>query len=612
MKKATILAICLLTWAGLRAQTYTSGHLTVTAIDSMSHDTAHCATRCMTFYQISIDSSFLGQTVTTIDTFFGSIIGTFTNTTGVSPWVFTTATGGSSGGGFWNLYEDYFVSPTGYIYWFGHTCKVIAYLDTVIATSAGDSLYVPDPCEYSTVSGSVFIDNNGNCIYDAGDIGLSTPISDILISNTYMPPASGHPVWYSGLGGGSFTLTTQKSWVATCTVSLPSYYYFVFGTGSCFTGSHTFTSLPATDANFSFQCTSNVDVQCGALSTSTVRLHSSFFMQPYVCNTGCNPASGQMKLVKDPRTMYNATLSTNPADVVSGDTLIWNYSGLTNLTGSGYWNSFLSSIHLTTDSTVEVGDSLCFVIFSDVPTADINPSNNYHSFCIPVVYSYDPNVKEVIPQGTGPEGFIPGSSDTLIYTIHFQNTGTAAAYDVIITDTLDSNINPSSLKILGSSHKMTPKWLSSNVVQFVYNNINLPDSNSNEPASHGAVKFTVKLNSGLPVATEIRNTGYIYFDLNPAVITNTVLNTLITPTSVDQVQPIAAIKIYPNPATDQITVESLDGGELVIMNMTSLVVIKQTITNKITTIDISHLPAGIYVMKTSNSLSVNTMRFIKY
>jgi hypothetical protein len=612
MKKLPILALVLLLCSGLKAQTYTSGHLTVTAIDTMWHDSTNCVTNCANYYQISIDVSFMGQTVTTIDTSTGSLVGTFVNTSGVSPWVFTTDADGGSGSGGWTGYWDYSISATGYMHMSSQTRKVIAGPDTVFATSSGDSLYITDPCEYSTVSGHAFADNNGNCIYDAGDVGLSIPLSDIQITDVLMPPGGGFTGWHTGsTSGGSFTLFKQKSWVASCTVSLPSYYYFVYGTGSCFAGPYTFTTLPATGADFPLQCTSNVDVQCDALSVGTVRLHTPFFMHPFVSNTGCDAASGQMKLVKDPRVIYDATLSAHPADAVSGDTLKWNYSGLTNLTGPGYWNSFFSRIHLTPDASVSVGDTLCFTIFSNVPTADINPSNNYRTFCIPVVYSYDPNMKEVSPEGTGPEGFIPGSSDTLTYTLHFQNTGSAAAYDIKITDTLDSHINPASLKILGTSHNMTPKWLTPNVVQFVYDNINLPDSNSNEPASHGAVKFSVKLNSGLPVGTEIRNTGYIYFDLNPAVVTNTVLNTLITPTGIDKVKADAGVRVYPNPATDHITIENLEGGELAIFNMTGTVVIRRKIADKTTTIDVSNLAPGVYVLKTSNSLSANTERFIK-
>jgi uncharacterized repeat protein (TIGR01451 family) len=612
MKNLLFAVICLFVTTNTVAQTYTDGHLSVTVTDSMVHDSTDCTTRTFVFYHITIDSSYTGQIVQVVDTTSASLIGTFVNSFGFSPWSFTTNPGGSSSGSGYSGSHDFSIVG-GYAHFWSHVRKIIAGPDTLVATCAHDSLLVTDPCEYSTVSGNKFIDNNGNCIFDAGDDFINIPISDIKVVAAIPPPGGGWNQSYSGFGSGaSYSRNIQKSWVATCTLSIPSYYYFVFATGSCTAGPYVFTSLPATGADFPFQCTSNVDVQCGALSAGSVRQFTPFQLNPYVSNTGCNPASGQMKLILDPNVVYSAALSAHPADIVMGDTLIWNYSGLTNISGTGYWNSFMSSIHLTPDATVVAGDTLCFRVLTNIPTADINPANNDYSFCLPVVYSYDPNMKEVSPRGTGTEGNIPGSSDTLTYTVHFQNTGTAAAFDVKITDTLDSDIDPASFKILGTSHTMTPRWLSANVVQFNYDNINLPDSNSNEPASHGSVRFSVALKSGLPIGTQIKNTGYIYFDLNPPVITNTVVNTLSSPTGIQAVPTALSVKVYPNPATDNITIENLGGGELTIVNMNGVVIIRQQIIKDKATIDVSNLASGVYILRTSNNLSSGTTKFVKY
>jgi hypothetical protein len=579
----------------------------------MAHDSNACVTNVFVYYHITVDSSYTGQTVYVVDTNSASVVGTFTNTSGVSPWSFVTNAGGasSSSGSYYGLH-DYSITG-GYAHSMTYYAikKVAAGLDTLIATGAPDSLLVTDPCEYSTVSGHTFSDNNGNCVYDAGDDALLFPFGHLLLTEVYAAPGSGINNYSGSSSGAAYSILAQKSWMTSCTLSVPSYYYFIYNVGSCFAGPYVFTSLPGTGADFPFLCTSNVDVQCGALSPGSVRLHTSFLLHPYVSNTGCSPASGQMKLVKDPHVTYDPALSTHPADAVSGDTLIWNYTGLTNVSGAGYWNSFLAGIHLTPDATVVAGDTLCFRVFSNIPATDINPANNDYSFCFPVVYSYDPNMKEVSPKGTGPEGFISGDQDTLLYTIHFQNTGSAPAFDVKIIDTLDADIDPESLKVLGSTHKMTPKWLAPNIVQFTFANINLPDSISNEPASHGAVQFSVKLHPGLPIGTQIRNTGYIYFDLNPPVVTNTTRNTLSSPSGVTQLSAARALNIYPNPATDQITVENLNQGEVCVMTISGVVVHRQSVASSRATIDISRLPAGVYILKSMNASISDTRKFIK-
>lgn len=89
MKKLLQGVACLLLPYLVTAQTYTSGHLTVSIIDSMSHDSVNCRTNAHISCSISIDSSYLGETVSIIDTSLG-ILGTFTNTAGASPWIFTT------------------------------------------------------------------------------------------------------------------------------------------------------------------------------------------------------------------------------------------------------------------------------------------------------------------------------------------------------------------------------------------------------------------------------------------------------------------------------------------------------------------------------------------
>jgi uncharacterized repeat protein (TIGR01451 family) len=81
--------------------------------------------------------------------------------------------------------------------------------------------------------------------------------------------------------------------------------------------------------------------------------------------------------------------------------------------------------------------------------ADYSPWNNVnynHTF---TVSSYDPNFKEVNPKGSGPTGLITSSDSILEYMVHFQNTGTWVAENVVVIDTLDNNLDWTSLKPSG-------------------------------------------------------------------------------------------------------------------------------------------------------------------
>ena len=150
--------------------------------------------------------------------------------------------------------------------------------------------------------------------------------------------------------------------------------------------------------------------------------------------------------------------------------------------------------------------------------------------CSPIVDSYDPNDKQVVPTGIREEHFTQEESE-LEYTIRFQNTGTDTAYTVVIIDTLSEHLDLSTLRLGVTSHPVA--WTLSGrgvpVLTWRFNQIDLPDSNRNEPASHGFVKFKVSMKEALPRGTVVANQAAIYFDYNSPIITNTAFNTVGLP-----------------------------------------------------------------------------------
>ncbi len=82
----------------------------------------------------------------------------------------------------------------------------------------------------------------------------------------------------------------------------------------------------------------------------------------------------------------------------------------------------------------------------------------------------------------------------------------------------------------------------------------LPDSNVNEPASHGFVKFRIKQFPDNPVGTEIFNQAAIYFDFNPPIYTNETVHRIgekfvevLVVSLQDPNLDEADLKVYPNP-----------------------------------------------------------------
>lgn len=228
--------------------------------------------------------------------------------------------------------------------------------------------------------------------------------------------------------------------------------------------------------------------------------------------------------------------------------------------------------------------------------------------CQPNVNSFDPNDKQGFPKGAGEDGCIAPNTD-IEYLIRFQNTGTDTAFLVVIRDTIPEGLDITTLQTGASSHAYDMEIYGNGIVKFTFQDIMLPDSNVNEAASHGFVKFRIAQQKDNPVGTTIKNSAGIYFDFNAPIITN--LTSHRIDTSCFEVrtntQEVVAdfetlpIKVYPNPSNGQITFEVLHNissrYELQVFDLAGKSVYQQQFSDDIFHWDKSNLPVGMYVFK---------------
>ena len=237
-----------------------------------------------------------------------------------------------------------------------------------------------------------------------------------------------------------------------------------------------------------------------------------------VSNDGCVPTSGVFKLALDP---YLTFLDAVPApSAQTGDTLFWNIDSLQYATGN-----FAPEVNARLSDLAPMGNNLHLHAFALPVSGDADSSNNVKEFVFPIINGYDPNDKQVYPKGQCIPGYVP-RDQLLTYTVRFQNTGNADAINIYILDSLPPELDFSSVRVIHSSHPMYTEVLPGKKLKFVFDAIHLPDSTSDEPGSHGHVVFEVRPLANMPEGTELRNSAAIYFDYNPPVITNEVLNTL--------------------------------------------------------------------------------------
>jgi len=171
--------------------------------------------------------------------------------------------------------------------------------------------------------------------------------------------------------------------------------------------------------------------------------------------------------------------------------------------------------------------------------------------------SFDPNNVLAFIGGMEREAdLIYQTEPEIQYQINFQNTGTDTAFRVLIVDSLSSYLIPESITPEISSHPykfdlLTNPRTGKHFIRVLFYPVYLPDSTTNEPGSHGFIRFKIRRQSGLAPGTDIRNMAAIYFDYNKPILTNNKSLVLTEITSVSsQANNLPRISVFPNPAGD--------------------------------------------------------------
>lgn len=321
----------------------------------------------------------------------------------------------------------------------------------------------------------------------------------------------------------------------------------------------------------------------------------------HVRNVGTETTAAAVQLTHDVVLVY-AGASEAPG-TITGNILSWSVPALAP---GASWS-------VNTYYTVPVGTALGTPLLhtgAAVPDqADQSPADNTVVMNDVVVGSYDPNDKRVEPEVLSPDEVLAGKR--VEYVVRFQNTGTFAAERVLITDTLSADLQWATMRELASSH--VNAWhIRHGVLHVVFEGINLPDSTSDEPGSHGFVKFSFVPVNTLMLGESVGNTANIYFDFNEPVITNEAVFTVEESTAISSSgdSTRSGAEVWPNPASDQLTLTGTSAGERIeVLDVTGRVVLRSNSTMARTTLEVSTLLPGSYTVRLLRQGA--THRFIK-
>ena len=450
--------------------------------------------------------------------------------------------------------------------------------DLTADTSLSMTIEVYSTC--GPITGSVFVDNNNNCINDVGD----QPAPNV---NVQLYDGANFVAWTMTDINGIYSFNVPAGPTYTIMINnggYNSHYVTTCPTG----GTISVSSLPSSGNDFGLSCPAGFDLT-GHVTGWGFRpgLTASVCINAY--NEYCTTPTGQIELIFDP------LLTPLPDSTGSGYTV--NGQTVTLPIGAPFWD-WNFCVPVLVSLSANIGDTVCIEMNITPTVGDSTPSNNSQTFCFPVRNSWDPNDKYAVPEGVDAQGYIRPNTD-LTYTIRFQNTGNDVAFNIFILDTLDADLDAASIEVLGASHPMTWSLLTGNIMRFNFDNINLPDSNANEPASHGYVSYRIKQVPNISHLAEIHNTAGIYFDFNPPVITNTTLHTIDQFLSVPLTLVSNSIDLWPNPAGNYCEISSglTPIKSIHIFDALGKVVMQKEPATNYYGLNTSSLPIGIYSIR---------------
>ncbi|UPT72187.1 MAG: T9SS type A sorting domain-containing protein [Flavobacterium sp. JAD_PAG50586_2] len=288
----------------------------------------------------------------------------------------------------------------------------------------------------------------------------------------------------------------------------------------------------------------------------------------------------------------------------TANSITWNFTNLNALV-SRYINLNFRVNSPTDTPAVNGGDFLNFTATVTGLTDEV-PADNTTTMRQDVINSYDPNDKVCTEGPTIGTAMI---GKYLHYIIRFENNGTANAENIVVKDlinTIDFDIN--SLMPLHASHPFATRITGTGIVEFIFENINLPFDNAN---NDGYIAFKIKTRTSLNLGSVVRNYAQIYFDYNFPITTNNYRTTVVALGNQD-FEFNNVFTLSPVPAKEMLTITAKQD---VIMNSASIYntlgQLVHVITDPKENIDVSELNDGNYFIRIFTDKGSATGKFIK-
>ena len=358
----------------------------------------------------------------------------------------------------------------------------------------------------ASIAGMVFCDDNGDGDQDPGERVLPTWTVRLDPGPRFVLTADDGTYLFHSLPAGTYTVSevVKPNWQQTFPPA-PGSYEVTVGPGEEVLGK-----------DFGNQMVGVVQDLAASVAGGIARPGRQKTYAISYENAGTVEVGATVTLNLPPEVDY---LSSDPAGVYDpvSHSVTWDVG--IPLPGVAH----LLTVAVTVHTGVAAGTELTASVTIEPLAGDATPTDNTDSETEEVRAPLDPNMKAVRP-----EPFI-SAGDILDYVVYFQNVGNDTAFDIVVRDVLDPGLDISTVEPLAASHPYAFGFDAGSELVWAFNDIKLPDSITDEPASHGFLRFRVRVLAVSAPGTTIGNSAAIYFDFNDPVITNTAQVTVVAP-----------------------------------------------------------------------------------
>lgn len=440
----------------------------------------------------------------------------------------------------------------------------------------------------SKVCGRVYNDENGSCAKDANEDGIPNLRVTVQPGNRQTFTDENGEYEFN-LAPGTYTITQEDNaaWAKSC--SNTSYTINVLGIGQEYCGNDFADTAACQSPDLYLE-----------LATTALRVGFENLYAITFGNNGTETADNAILKVDFGQDIIPLSASL-PWDTQAGTEYTWNIGSVE------IGQEFTIYVEDSVAASATIGDFLTVlgtITDSGNLNDDCNSADNVVTDVNEAVGAIDPN--DIL---VSPEGFIAVDQE-LTYKIRFQNVGNDLVNRVVLRDELPEGLDMSTLVRGAASHPYQFRIEGERTLVWEFDNINLPDSTSNEPESHGFATFKITPNVDLTDGTELPNKAAIFFDFADPIITNTVINTIGEPADVKP----GDMAIFPNPMNGYTTIRivprqvDLLEEEIQSIEIFTTLGVKVMALNSLTgtrvTIERGDLVAGYYIVQVKSNKGI--------